>query len=563
MDSRGHRAIRALAVFLVLALGVAALLPLIARGAFQVNGVISTCGGPTPFVSGTVTLIDANGINPPQTTTSSQFSGVYAFTPPTGSYTISVTASGYYPASNSTPVRFDGSRSVRIDACLFRYGTPSKVLGVTVLNGGLPVAGASVAAFNLSNPTGRPQLVTTNTTNAAGSTNLTLWSAQFLLRASAPDYQTDQSVDVSTQSTTTINLVAGPRLFGHVQDRSSGSFLGSGVVAWLYNPAASNSSAYKLIPAAVTGSFFDLHGPAGPYTLIVDADGHLSHEEGVTLGTTPNPHDVTLDASPQELYQTTIAYGANDWSNLTVWRNLTLNADSTLPGLVPANLRDLRLQIDATLGNGNGILDQSEITAFPTWLGAKGPGYVTTDAFLTTNGRAYNSSLASFTVTVSPTLGTSNAKVWINTTATYALKGTPPLIATGAKTYNVTLTMVPDSNTTAYQNYSYAIILPKHYELNQTTRVPSNAPMTFTGFTTVTVDPGVASGTPQARMTVSKSLVGMARAKVVAPIGKFNVVNANFTNYQAYVAGNTSMTFSGEDTYDPNGHAADANYTWN
>ena len=142
MDSRGHRAIRALAVFLVLALGVAALLPLIARGAFQVNGVISTCGGPTPFVSGTVTLIDANGINPPQTTTSSQFSGVYAFTPPTGSYTISVTASGYYPASNSTPVRFDGSRSVRIDACLFRYGTPSKVLGVTVLHGGLPVAGA-------------------------------------------------------------------------------------------------------------------------------------------------------------------------------------------------------------------------------------------------------------------------------------------------------------------------------------------------------------------------------------------------------------------------------------
>ena len=562
MDSRGHRAIRALAVFLVLALGVAALLPLIARGAFQVNGVISTCGGPTPFVSGTVTLIDANGINPPQTTTSSQFSGVYAFTPPTGSYTISVTASGYYPASNSTPVRFDGSRSVRIDACLFRYGTPSKVLGVTVLNGGLPVAGASVAAFNLSNPTGRPQLVTTNTTNAAGLTNLTLWAARFLLRASAPDYQTDQSVDVSTQSTATINLVAGPRVFGHVQD-SSGAFLSSGVVAWLYDPSAPNSSAYRLIPAAVSGSFFDLHAPAGTYRLIVDADGYLTHEESPLTLPTTNPHDVTLNAAPQELYHTTVAYGASDWSNLTVWRNLTLNADSTLPGLGPANLRDLRLQIDATIGNGNGILDPGEITGFPTWLAAKGPGYVTTDAFLTTNGRAYNSSLASFSVSVSPTLGTPNAKVWINTTATYALKGTPPLIATGAKTYNVTLTMVPDSNTTAYQNYSYAIILPKHYELNQTTRVPSNAPMTFTGFTTVTVDPGVASGTPQARMTVSKSLVGMARAKVVAPIGKFNVVNANFTNYQAYVAGNTSMTFSGEDTYDPNGHAADANYTWN
>src|SRR5439155_13577291 len=426
MHLSGHRAIRALAVFLVLALGVAALLPLIARGAFKVNGVISTCRGPTPNVSGTVTLIDANRINPPQTTPSFPVSGVYAFTPPTGSYTFAVIASGYYPASNSTPVRFDGTHSVRIDACMHRYGgpsgSPSKVLAVTVLNGGLPVAGASVAAFNVSNPTGRPQLITTNTTNAAGLTNLTLWAAPFLLRASAPDYQTDLSVDVSTQSTATINLVAGPRLFGHVQN-SSGAFLSSGVVAWLYDLSAPNSSANRLIPAAVSGSFFDLHAPAGTYVLIVDANCYLAHEESAITLPTTNPHDVTLNAAPQELYQTTIAYGANDWSNLTVWRNLTLNADSTLPNLLPPNLRDLRLQIDSTLGNGNGLLDLGVMNAFTAWLKAKGPGYVTTDTlppgFLTTNGRAYNSSLVSFSVSVSPTLGTPNAKVWINTTATY------------------------------------------------------------------------------------------------------------------------------------------------
>jgi len=571
MHLSGHRAIRALAVFLVLALGVAALLPLIARGAFQVNGVISTCGGPTPFVAGTVTLIDANGINPPQITTSGAGNGVYAFTPPTGSYTITVSASGYYPASNSTPVRFDGSRSVRIDACMHRYGgpsgSPSKVLAVTVLNGGLPVAGASVAAFNVSNPTGRPQLITTNTTNAAGLTNLTLWAAPFLLRASAPDYQTDLSVDVSTQSTATVNLVAGPRLFGHVQN-SSGAFLSSGVVAWLYDLSAPNSSANRLVPAAVSGSFFDLHAPAGTYVLIVDANGYLAHEEGAITLPTTNPHDVTLNAAPQELHQTTVAYGANDWSNLTVWRNLTLNADSTLPNLLPPNLRDLRLQIDATLGNGNGILDGGEINAFQLWLKAKGPGYVTTDTlppgFLTTNGRAYNSSLLSFSVGVSPTLSTPNAKVWINSTATYALKGTPPYIATGAKTYFVNLTMVPDSNVTAYQNYSYTIILPKQYELNKTTPVPSGAPITFSGFTTVTVDPGVTSASPppQARMTVSQSLVGIARAKVIAPVGKFNVVNSTFTNYQAFVAGNTSLTLSAEDSFDPNGHPLNGNYTW-
>src|SRR5439155_4174130 len=52
MHLSGHRAIRVLVVFLVLALGVAALLPLIARGASQINGVISTCGTTTPYVVG-------------------------------------------------------------------------------------------------------------------------------------------------------------------------------------------------------------------------------------------------------------------------------------------------------------------------------------------------------------------------------------------------------------------------------------------------------------------------------------------------------------------------------
>src|SRR3989449_221850 len=76
------------------------------------------------------------------------------------------------------------------------------------------------------------------------------------------------------------------------------------------------------------------------------------------------------------------------------------------------------------------------------------------------------------------------------------------------------------------------------------------------------MDPGVTSGTPQARMKISQSVVGTARAKVIAPIGKFHVVNANFTNYQAYVAGNTSLTLSGEDSTDPNGHITAANFTW-
>jgi len=228
--------------------------------------------------------------------------------------------------------------------------------------------------------------------------------------------------------------------------------------------------------------------------------------------------------------------------------------------------RDLRLQIDATLGNGDGSLSAGEIAAFcctPTsWLARKGPGYVTTDGFLTTNGRSSNSSLASFNVAVSPTLSTPDAKVWINTTTTYALKQTPPWIATGAKNYFVNMTMVPDTNVSVYQNYTYSVILPKRYELNTTKLVPFNAPVTTTNFTTVIIDPRVTSGTPQIQMRISQSINGTARAKVDNPVGKFYVKNVTFTNYQAFVAGNTTLVFSANDSYDPNGHLANANFTW-
>ncbi|HWM51695.1 MAG TPA: PKD domain-containing protein [Thermoplasmata archaeon] len=560
MHLRGHRAIRALAVFLVIALGLVAVLPLVARAAGQVTGVVSTCGTITPFVSGaTVSLIDANGISP-TLTTSTNGAGVYTFTPSSGSYTVSVSRTGYYGNATTVPKRFDGSTTTRIDLCLVVQPTPAKVLKVHVQSAGSPVSGATVSGFNLTNPTGKPQLVRTNTTDANGDSNLTLWAGSFQLRTSAATYQTDTTiVDVSVTISVTINLIAGNEIFGQVTD-PNGNFLGSGVVAWLYNPGAPITSAYRLIAGTVSASAFDIHAPAGTYTIIVDADGYLAYESTVTLPGVLNPYDVVLQPAPREVYQTTVSYGSADWNNLTAWRNLTLNPDSTMTGLSPANLRDLRLQVDAALGNNDGTLTAGEITAFHDWLVTKGPAYVTTDGFLTTNGRAYVN-VSSYAVTVEK-LDVPGSRVWINTTAHYAVKLAPPWIANGAKNYFVNLTMVPDTNTTVYQDYVYVIILPKRYELNVTTFVPSNAPVTSAGFTTVTMDPGVTSGTPQARMRISQSVVGTARAKVIAPVGKFHVVNATFTNYQAYVAGNTSLTLSGEDSTDPNGHITAANFTW-
>jgi len=569
MPVRARREIEALAILLVILLGVSALLPLTAAAAAQVTGFISTCGGPAiPVPGATVTLVDASGIAPPATATTDG-GGVYVFMgPPPASYTIAANQSAYYSAESGTPVRFDGSQTKRIDLCMYPHGTPTSKLAVTVLNGATPVPGATVAAFQSTNPTNRIQLVAQGTTGSTGVVNLTVWDATFQLRTSAALLPTVEStVVVSGPTSFTVNLASVPLvLFGHVQN-PSGAFLGSGVVAWLYNPLAANTSLSRLIPGTVTASFFQFETarvPNAAYTLIVDADGYLSSKESITIPGVSNPHDVTLQPAPPERYDTTVAYGTADWNNLTAWRNLTLNADSTLPGLGPTNLRDLRLQIDSTLGNGDGTLSAGEIAAFQTWVCGKGPAYVATDGFFTTNGRAYNSTAGPCGLTVSPTLTNPNGGVWINTTTAtpYKIKGAPPYLAPGAKTYFVNMTMVADSNVSAYKNYTYTVVLPKKYELNTTTVLPTNAPVTTQNFTRFTVDPGVTSGKPQIRMTVSQSLNGTARAKITAPAGKFYVQNATFTNYQAYVANNTNLTFSAGDSFDPNDHVTEANFTW-
>ncbi|MGI0148346.1 MAG: carboxypeptidase-like regulatory domain-containing protein, partial [Thermoplasmata archaeon] len=425
---------------------------------------------------------------------------------------------GYYSSAPSNPVRFDGSLSVTMpDICMVAHGSPPAPLTVTVTGtGGSPVPGATVAAYSPVNPTGRIQLVTTGTTNTAGVVNLTLWDAVFSVRASAAGLQTvESSVDVVPTSSVTINLVASVELYGHVRDADSGVFLGTGVVAWLYDPTEGNTSAARLIPATVKDSLFEFEDsrvPPGPYTIIVDAKGYLAHVAPITLPVTEPEYNVNLTAAPPERFETTVLYGAQDWGNLTVWRNLTLNADSTLPGLVPPDLRDLRFQIDSTFGDGNGVVSAGERADFNVSLVARGPAYVTTDNLLTTNGKAYLSSVANYSLTVEK-LERPGGKVWINTTTTYSLKQAPPYITNGAKTYYVNVTMVPDSNVTNHFDFVYVVDLPRTYERNLTTISPTGSAV-LTNFTRVILDPVVRNGTSWVNMTISQALNGTVRAKV-------------------------------------------------
>ena len=418
------------------------------------------------------------------------------------------------------------------------------------------LASASVDAYYAA----RDQVVASGMTSAAGTVSLTIWADTFELRTIATGYQPNiTSVTVSAGETDMrIRMEGGVVVSGHARD-SAGRFITAGLTGTLYNTNPLVVGA-KVIRANVVGSLYTFNAPPGTYRMVIDANGFKAADIGITLTSGSVTQNVVLATSDQEGYLTTVAYGTADWNNLTIYRNLTLNADSTLPGLEPTNLRDLRLQVDFTLGNGNGIVEASEATSFQAWVQANGPFYVTTDGFLTTNGKSYLSS-TSYAVTVQGLL-TAGSKVWVNASTTYAVKNAPPYVVAGAKNYFVNATLIPDTNVSEFHNYSYLILIPATYELVSSTVLPTGAPVQIDGFTRITLDPGVTATPPQVRMTLEKSLNGTARARVLAPTGKFYVQNATFTNYTAFVAGNTTMTFSAADSTDRVGPIEKANFTW-
>ncbi|HII41309.1 MAG TPA: PKD domain-containing protein [Thermoplasmata archaeon] len=570
MSTREHRGFAAALVLLALVVSAVAFLPATARAqSNQVTGVVYVCGGPTSVVvSGAqVVLTDADGILPPLTATSGS-DGVFTFTPPTSNYTLSATRSGYYPSATSAPFRFDGSITWTQNVCMDAQPTATISPTFQVRNSvPAPVGGATLSVYNTARLiTSAPALVFTNTTNATtGNSLASLWSDTFEVRVFANGYAPFvQNMTISSSSPITITLTQQITVTGHARN-AAGQFVSAGLVGWLYNANRAIYNGTKVIKAVVSGSLFTFNAPPGPYEMIIAANGYASYELPLNLVSGTYSEDAPLTVASPEQYLTTVLFGTQDWNDFTVYRNLTLNAYSSLPTLGPSGLRNLRYQISYTLGDTSGVLGASDLTSFTDWLLANGPAYVTTDSFLLVNGLAYNSTVTSYSVAVSNTLLTTGAKVWINTTTTYHVKSSAT-ITYGQPKYYLNLTLFPDTNTTVYHNETYIVQLPRAYEMASDTILPSTTPpaITTSSYTRITVDPGLVGAgiSPQIRMVIQQSLNGTARAKVLGPTGKFTVVNATYQNYRAYVAENTNLTFSAAESTDPIGDITKANFTW-
>jgi len=567
MYPRFHREFGALLLLALIVLSGMAVLPWTAQAQTrQLNGLVyefdGDCGvDNTVFVAGaTVTLIDANGrANPTSVTTGP--AGTYAFTPSPGQYRLRVERSGYYD-NGTGAIRFDGTATVREDICLTATPTANKVLviGVIRASGSTPVVNATVEVVYPP----RKEVIATALTNVSGNATFSLWTDTFELRTNKTDFALDlRTVDTATTTKVTIALGTGIVVVGQALD-AEGNFISAGLEGYLYDTSAIANPAWKIVNAKVVGSSYTFNVAfGGTYRMVIDANGFRANVSTQDLQPgLARRIDAILERGEREEYRTAVVFEPSDWNNLTVYRNLTLNADTTLPGLNPAGLRNLALQVDFTFGESAGTRDGTagvaERTDFAVWLDDNGPLYTTTDGFLTVNGKSYISNGASYGVAVVG-LDVAGSRVWINASATYTIR--PPYLANGAARYFVNVTAIGDTNTSVHQDQSVEIVLPRMYEKVSSIITPANA-ITTSGFTRVLLDPTVLAASPQARMTVEESESGTARGKVAGPAGRFHVVNASFDGYKAFVANNTTLTLSAEDSTDPVGDIADANFTW-
>lgn len=525
-----------------------------------VQGLVTKEGEPFTLLAGvSVTLVDAHGQKAPLGTTTGS-DGKYVFTPSSGFYYVTVSTGGFFENETAT-FRFDGTVNLIRDIEMEEMPTAVSDLTVHVEDAmGASVGNASVEVFDPSHE----QVVATGITNATtGNVTLTVWDDTFEVRVEKFGFNksVDASVVVSGATVHPVTLYPGIKLVGLARDEEGG-FLEEGLVAYLYNLDGPTPDAKRLLTASVTGSSYTFYAYPGDFILVVDADGREANRTEIAVSVAGRI-DRVLEPSPEEPVQTTFHYVGGDWNVLTVWRNLTLNEDSGLSGLPFAFVRDLRLQIDLALGDGDGSLEVGEVDALRDWLLESGPKHVDTTGLFTTNSKAYRSDVGNgttdFNVTVDIPLagGLSAVVTWAN----HSLIGAS--IPADQDLYFLNVTAGHDTNDTVRVNHTYIMEIVSGYE-----RVGEDVAgsVVLRHYTHVEVDPQVAGGTFDVRMVVEPSLNGTARPLVIGPPDRFTELNVTQENYTVIVPAELNVTFSAEESTDPNSPDGrinpEANFTW-
>jgi hypothetical protein len=428
------------------------------------------------------------------------------------------------------------------------------------------IDGALVKIFNVT----KDHTVDEDHSLSTGAYGLSTWAGAFELQAWATGYQPYLSnIQVTGDLSMWILMEPGIQINGWVTD-STGTTAVDNVRAFMLclDPVPES---IRLLEAEISGSsYYKISAYPGTFRLYVDADGYQGQDTPIVV-TTDAVYDFALELSEEELVETSIGYVGDDWNEIAVYKNLTLNSDSHIPSLGTPNFGNLALEVDWTLGDKDGNLTVLEWDAFETWLEDRGPQFLKTSGFFTTEDEEYTLDPTGYDVT----LTNDNVNVWIDTVATYSTSG----IESNLDTYDLALNAAYDGSILIegedkiLTNYTYWVHTPHGYELVWNSSVNTDV----IGFTEIFVDPKKGIGSGNVILRLGRSDVGVAYAKIIDPqdctLVEYkelcvSILNDDPENYLAVIPAEMDINFSAEDSTDPNSEEQDgritpyANFTW-